>query len=162
MGSRAGVGHWSLVIHWSYWFGHWSFLSSLFAHDPEPHERPVAEPPAALGVLRIRGVPVGVLLFAGAAVDVLGFAVVAAAHRGGLGLGVFARDGHELHDVAEHVVQAPVVRRLLADRVGLVVGVVPVPGDFAETAAGRHRARAGAAGVFPLRIRRQSILLAGL
>src|SRR5689334_19551830 len=79
-----------------------SAVHSRFTHDPESYECSIAEPPTALGVLRIGRVPVRRLLFPCAAVDVRGFVVIRAAAQDGA---VFV--GGPFAGVAEQVVEAP-------------------------------------------------------
>jgi integrase len=71
-----------------------------------------------------------------------------------------------LGDVAGHVVQAPAVGSFLADRVGLLVGVVGEPGVLAQLADViapiKRGSAAGPAGVFPLGLGGQPVRLAGL
>src|SRR5262249_14961991 len=67
--------------------------------------------------------------------------------------------------VSVHVVKAPGVRGLLADLVGHAVGVFLVPSILLQLslviAEGESGRRAGAAGILPLGLRRQSIFPLG-
>ncbi len=60
-----------------------------------------------------------------------------------------------LPDIPQHVVQAPGIRFLAGDRVGLVSAVRGVPSDFIRVFPVARRFRPRAAGVFPLRLRRE-------
>jgi hypothetical protein len=109
-----------------------------------------------------RGHDFGGALPRSAAQDVhLALGRAAGVHRDG-GLIVVLREDvvAPLGDVAVHVVEAPRVRLLRADRMGLLVGVVREPGVFPLAAGVAERVvrrRSRTAGVLPFRLGRQPI-----
>src|SRR5205807_8890787 len=93
-------------------------------YNPEADDRSIGQPPLALGVLRIGGVPGGRRELAGGTGDVCGPVVVRAAADHRLPVCPKAPFRH----IAEHVVQAPGVRFPGGNRMRFVVGVFPRPG----------------------------------
>src|SRR5437667_8978533 len=86
----------------------------LLTHDPKADKGSVREPPPALGVLRVGGIPGRSGQLAGGTVDLRRPVVVrsAADHRRAI------PPPAPLRHIAEHVVQAPRIRRFRPDRVG--------------------------------------------
>ena len=60
-----------------------------------------------------------------------------------------------LPDIPQHVVQAPGIRFLAGDGMGLIAAVLAVPGDGVEVFRVTRRLRPRAAGIFPLGFRRK-------
>ena len=151
------------------------------AHEAEAEPLGVGHVPDAGRQLRVAFLPDRVRLVADGAVHACGRVVPrAAAHRDRvrrrrLGPGLVAAAGWirhvlidgPLHDVAEHVVQAPRVGllrpELVVGAVGELAGrrVLLVPGHVRQLRFGHGRRTAGAAGVLPLGLGGHAVVLTG-
>src|SRR2546426_8821189 len=102
--------------------------SSRLTDNPEAHKLSIRQPPAALWELRIGLLPLGRLPPAGAGRD----------PGGAIEERPVAEDrfpfqvGGPLADVAQHVIETPLVRQFLADRMGGAIAVSGIPGALLE------------------------------
>lgn len=115
----------------------------FFDGDAEADHFAVGEPPFGFGDMGVALLPGGVVGHAESEGELVGFGVEVAAFGDGFGAG----DGDPFGDVAEGVVESPGVWLFGSDRVGFVVGVVPVPGVVVE--GGGELGVSGLGGVDP-------------
>lgn len=99
--------------------------------------------------------PVGVVVLGKCEAEFGGFFVKVTAFR----RCVLVGPGHPLGGISEHIVEVPGVGFEGSDRMGGVVGVVPVPGDFVFVVRGFFEPSGG--GVLPFSFSREPELLAG-